>query len=167
MPKAYDYDLRRQVIEAIELNGMKRCEASELFGISRNTIHQWFQLKAETGDVKAKPTAHRVHSHKITDWETFRAFVAAHPDKTQAEMAELWQDDISARLIVRSLQQIGFTRKKRPMATESEMSKSDQTSASNQRHGTWSRLSMPMKQGWIAEMIMPMATAQKGSDCMP
>jgi transposase len=39
MPKAYDYDLRRKVLEAIELNGMKRSEASEVFGISRNTIH--------------------------------------------------------------------------------------------------------------------------------
>ena len=38
MPKAYDNDLRRKVIEAIELNGMKRCEASEYFGISRNTM---------------------------------------------------------------------------------------------------------------------------------
>jgi transposase len=36
MPKAYDNDLCRKVIEAIELNGMKRCEASEYFGISRN-----------------------------------------------------------------------------------------------------------------------------------
>ena len=102
MPKAYNYDLRRKVIEAIELNEMKRCEASELFGISRNTIHQWFQLKTETGDVKAKPTAHRGHSHKITDWETFRAFVAAHPDKTQAEMAVVHQ--IVVRKVARSCQ---------------------------------------------------------------
>jgi transposase len=131
MPKAYDYDLRRKVIEAIELNGMKRCEASELFGISRNTIHQWFQIKAETGDVKPKPTEHRGHSHKITDWETFRVFVAAHPDKTQAEMAELWQDDISDRTISRALRQIGFTRKKRLMVTQSEMKKSEQISVSS------------------------------------
>jgi transposase len=26
------------VMEAIELNGMKRCQASDCFGISRNTI---------------------------------------------------------------------------------------------------------------------------------
>jgi transposase len=38
MPKAYDNDLRRIVIEASEPNGMKRCEASDYFGISRNTI---------------------------------------------------------------------------------------------------------------------------------
>ncbi len=112
MPKAYDYDLRRKVIQAIELNGMKRCEASEYFGISRNTIYQWLQLKAETGDVKPKPTKHQGHSHKITDWEKFRAFVAANADKTQTQLAELWQDELSERTISRALKRIGFTRKK-------------------------------------------------------
>lgn len=112
MPKAYDYDLRRKVLEAIELNGMKRCEASECFGISRNTIHQWLQLKAETGDVKPKPIKNRGHSHKITDWEKFRAFVVANPDKTQTQLAELWQDDLSERTMSRALQRLGFTRKK-------------------------------------------------------
>lgn len=124
MPKPYDYDLRRKVIEAIELNGMPRCEASEYFGISRNTINEWFHLKAETGDVKARPSNHQGHSHKITDWDEFRAFVQAHADKTQAEMAELWEGDISERTISRALKKIGFTRKKRPMATENVMIKS-------------------------------------------
>lgn len=91
---------------------MKRCQASEFFGINRNTIHQWFQLKAETGDVKPKPTEHRGHSHKITDWDKFRAFVAANPNKTQTEMVQLWEDDLSDRTISRVLKQIGFTRKK-------------------------------------------------------
>ena len=44
MPKPYSYDLRQKVIEAIELNGMKRCEASEYFNISRNTINLWLRL---------------------------------------------------------------------------------------------------------------------------
>jgi transposase len=131
MPKAYDDDLRRKVTEAIELNGMKRCEASELFGISRNTIHQWFQLKTATGDVKPNPTNHRGHSHKITDWDKFRTFVTAHPDKTQVELAQLWQGDISDRTISRALQQIGLTRKKRPMATESAMTKSESISVNS------------------------------------
>jgi transposase len=131
MPKPYDTDLRRKVLEAIELNGMKRCEASELFGISRNTIHQWFQLKAKTGDVKPKSTQNRGHSHKITDWDKFQAFVAANPDKTQKEMAELWEGDISGRTISRALKRIGFTRKKRLMATENETSRNELTSKSN------------------------------------
>ena len=124
MPKAYDYDLRRKVIEAIELNGMKRCEASEFFGISRNTINTWFQLKAETGDVKPKPTQHRGHSHKITDWEEFRQFVKLHGEQTQEKMAELWPEPISSRTISRALKRIGFTRKKKLTDTVKETKKS-------------------------------------------
>lgn len=131
MPKAYDNDLRRKVIEAIELNGLKRCEASECFGVSRNAIHQWLRLKAETGDIHPKPTQHRGHSHKIRDWEKFRVFVAANADKTQVEMAQLWDVAISDRTISRALKHIGFTRKKRPMATENEMSKSEPTFVSS------------------------------------
>jgi transposase len=67
MPKPCEQDLRRKMLEAIELNGMKRCEASELFGISRNAINQRFRLKAETRDIKSRATKHRGHSHKITD----------------------------------------------------------------------------------------------------
>ena len=37
-------DLRHKVIEAIELNGMKRCEASECFGVSRTAIYSNRQI---------------------------------------------------------------------------------------------------------------------------
>jgi len=50
MAKPYSYDLRRKVIEAIELDGMKRSYASKTFRISRNTINLWFRRRAETGD---------------------------------------------------------------------------------------------------------------------
>lgn len=122
MPKAYDYDFRRKVLEAIELNGMTRSEASAAFGISRNTIHQWFHLRAETGDLQPRPSNHSGHSHKITDWGKFKTFVSTHSDKTQVELAELWDDEISHRTIGRALQRINFTRKKKPMATKSGMS---------------------------------------------
>lgn len=41
MPKPYSYDLRQKVIQAIELDGLKKSEASQLFNISRNTIDLW------------------------------------------------------------------------------------------------------------------------------
>ena len=31
----------------------------------------------------------------ITDWEKFREFALVHGDKTQVEMAKLWDDQIS------------------------------------------------------------------------
>jgi transposase len=121
MAKAYSYDLRQKVIQAIELDGLKKSEASELFNISRNTINLWFQLKEETGDLKEKPRQGGIKTGKITDWDNFRLFVSQNGDKTQAEMAQLWEGEISARTISRALQKIGFTRKKKLMATRKEM----------------------------------------------
>lgn len=35
------------------------------------------------------------NGHKITDWEKFREFARTHGDKTQVEMAQLWEGEIS------------------------------------------------------------------------
>lgn len=113
MAKAYSYDLRQKVMQAIELDGMKKSEASEVFHISRNTINLWCQRQAETGDIQLKHRATASPKQKITDWEKFRAFAKEHEGKTQVEMAQLWEDDISSRTISRALQKLGLTRKKR------------------------------------------------------
>ena len=131
MSRSYSYDLRKKVVDAIELDGMLKCEASQHFNISRTTINEWLKRKAETGDVRAKSYRPPGHSHRITDWDKFRAFAHQHADKTQAQMAELWEGPISARTISRALKRIGFTRKKRPMAIGNETSNSDKRSASN------------------------------------
>lgn len=55
MARPYSYDFRQKVIQSIELDGLKKSEASELFNISRNTINLWLQRKAETGDVLPLP----------------------------------------------------------------------------------------------------------------
>ena len=120
MSNAYDYDLRRKVMDAIELDGMPKSEASRVFNVSRNTIHLWCQLKAETGDIYPKPLKPQGPKCLIQDWDKFKRFVEANADKTQRELAELWEDDISARSISRAIKRIGFTRKKRRMVIENE-----------------------------------------------
>jgi transposase len=121
MSKPYSYDLRQKVIQAIQLDGLKISEASVLFSISRNTIGLWLKRQAETGDFQALPNEPPGNGHKITDWEKFREFAKTHGDKTQVEMASLWSGEISDRTISRALKKIGFTRKKRLMATGSGM----------------------------------------------
>jgi transposase len=110
MPKPYD--LRKKVIEAIEQDGMKKSEVSQLFNISRNTIDLWLKRQAETRDYQALPNQPLGNNNKIADWEKFRAFAKIHGDKTQVEMAKLWSGEISDRTISRALQKIGFTQKK-------------------------------------------------------
>lgn len=121
MAKPYSYDLRQKVIQALELDGMKKSEAAQMFQLSRNTIDLWLKRRAESGDYQAKPNRPPGKGHKITDWDKFREFAKTHGDKTQAEMAALWETDISARTISRALQKIGFTRKKRLTATKNAM----------------------------------------------
>ena len=127
MAKPYSYDLRQKVIQAIQLDGMKKSEVSQLFSISRNTIDLWLKRQSETGDFQAKANKPAGNGHKIRDWEAFRIFAKAHGEKTQAEMAELWQGDISARTISRALAKIGFTRKKRHMATANGMKQNERS----------------------------------------
>jgi transposase len=121
MPKPYSYDLRQKVIQAIKLDGLKISEASLVFSISRNTINLWLKRLDATGDFQALPNQPRGNGHKITDWTKFREFASAHGEKTQVEMAKLWEEQISDRTISRALQKIGFTRKKRPTAIVSAM----------------------------------------------
>ncbi len=97
-------------MDAIELDGLPPSEASELLHISRNTIHLWQRLKAETGDLHPKPSHPTGPSHKITDWDKFRAFAHEHCDKTQAQMAQLWDGDISERTIGYASEKCGFAK---------------------------------------------------------
>ena len=121
MPKPYSYDIRQKVIQAITLDGFKIIEASEMFNISCNTISLWLKRQVETGDCQAKPYNPPGNGHKITDWDKFRKFAKEYGHKTQAEMAELWEGEISERTICRALKKIGFTRKKKLMGTGSGM----------------------------------------------
>jgi len=99
-------------LDEIELDGLKKSEASQLFNISRNTINLWFQRKAATGDVQPKSRQPSSNRQKITDWEKFQTFAKEHGEKTQVEMAQLWEGEISDRTISRALAKIGFTRRK-------------------------------------------------------
>lgn len=128
MAKPYSLDLRQKVIHAIERDGMKKCEASLVFQVSRNTIDLWLKRKAATGSLAPNAPSSAPRQRKITDWAAFRTFAEQHRHHTQAAMAEHWPGEMSQRTISRALQQINWTRKKRPTATPSEMRKNDKRS---------------------------------------
>jgi transposase len=100
------------MIEAIEQDGMKKSEASQLFNISRNTIDLWLKRPTERGNYQALPNLPPGNNNKIVDWEKFRDFAKIHGDKTQVEMAKLWSGEISDRISSRDEQKIGLTRQK-------------------------------------------------------
>lgn len=120
MPAPYSIDLRSKVIAAID-RGEKKSHVSRMFNISRDTIDRWLNRREATGSVEAVQGYQRGHTHRIKDGEEFRTFAQRYGDKTQAEMAQLWLGEMSERTMSRALARIGWTRKKRPMATENGM----------------------------------------------
>ncbi|HJY81880.1 MAG TPA: IS630 transposase-related protein [Candidatus Binatia bacterium] len=117
MPSPYSYDLRVRVVAAVE-KGMGVREASQTFGVHRDTIRGWLARKEATGDVQAKVGYQRGHSHKITDPEQFTAFVEAQGEATLEELAEAW-GGVKRMTIWRQLRKLGYTHKKRPFAIPS------------------------------------------------
>src|SRR5919202_34174 len=92
-----------------------------MFNITGDKIDRWLNRRETKGSVQAVQGYQRGHSHRIKDWEEFRAFAQQYGDKTQVEMAQLWLGEMSERTMSRALARIGWTRKKRLMVTENEM----------------------------------------------
>lgn len=130
MPAPYSLDFRQKVIAALEA-GHSKASISRLMGVGTTTLTEWHNRYRATGALAAKQGYQQGHSHKITDWEAFRRFAEQHGDKTQWEMAQLWPDEISEDTIGRALKRIGFTRKKRPIATPNETPKNAKSTTLN------------------------------------
>lgn len=112
MGKPYSYDLRQKVLQAIELDGLTKTQASALFNISRNTINLWFQRRANTGDIKPLPRPAVNKSAKLPIGLSFAPLL-----KSMAIRPNLrWRSYGTRRLVTapspRALQKLGFTRKK-------------------------------------------------------
>jgi transposase len=111
MMRAYDYDLRRVVMKAVDERKSFK-EISEQYGIDRKTIYRWRMSRKNRGDFKAKEEYVRGPAPKIKDLEALKAFVINNKNKTLKELANLWFEPISGESIRRALKKINFTYKK-------------------------------------------------------
>ena len=123
MPAPYSNDLRQKAINAVE-RGERKTDVSQMLNISRNTLDLWLKRKEIVGNYRAITAYQQGCRHKITDWQKFREFVQAHGDLTQAQLAQLWGDNVTQQNISDALRQIGFTRKKRLTDIENAMTSS-------------------------------------------
>ena len=74
-------------------------------------LYLWKKRQEETWSYSAKKVCQKGYGHRIRDLKILESFVQQYPDKTQAEMAELWPGMVSRRIIFRMLKKIDFTRK--------------------------------------------------------
>ena len=120
MPRPYSDDLRQKAIAAIE-RGERKSQVCRTLTISRNTLDLWLKRQQQTGEVGAIRWYRRGPQPKIEDLEAFRSFAQKNGHLSQQEMAQQWSEAISDRTIGKALKRIGFTRKKRLMATKNGM----------------------------------------------
>lgn len=116
MPVPFSLDLRKRIIAAVD-EGMKINEAAVLFKVCSRVIYNWLKLRNETKELLPKSGYQKGHSHKITDWEVFKAFAEANKYCTIDEMKAKWDidtnDTVAKSVIQRGLKKIGFTSKKK------------------------------------------------------
>jgi transposase len=124
----YSEDLRLRVLGAIDA-GMNKMTAHKTFRVSRSTIDDWFELREQTGSVKANITYRRGKAPTINDLQAFEEFARRHSGCTLEQLAQAWQQETGVKLTLmpfsHALRRIGWTRKKRVGVTASVMRKTD------------------------------------------
>lgn len=115
MPKAYSYDLRERVIEAVE-TGASRREAAERFEVSVSSAVKWLQRWRDRKSAAAKPRGGSVSPLEEFAAEVL-ALIAEQTDLTLVEtVAELRKRRIktSRSSLWRFLGRHNITLKKKP-----------------------------------------------------
>lgn len=111
MAAPYSVDLRERVIEEIEKGELKKNKISALFKVDLKTIYNWVEAKKLNGTIEPKSGYQKGHSHKITDIEKFKIFIADNPNSSLVELSEKW-GNISRTAIGNMLHKIEYTVKK-------------------------------------------------------
>ena len=123
MPAPYSDDLRQKALNAVK-RGERKTDVSRMLNISRNTLNLWLKREAQEGNARAITDYQQGCKHKITDWQRFSEFLQQHGDKTQAQLASLWGDNVTQQNISDALHKIGVSRKKRLTGIENAMTSS-------------------------------------------
>ena len=100
-------DLRKAAV-IYRLQGHTLKETGQVFGVSVSAVREWVRKYQETGDLSDRPPRRRI---KKIDPARLRAYVRAHPDQTQAEIAAVF--GCRKQAISKAMKRLGITRRVR------------------------------------------------------
>ncbi len=114
--KAYSIDLRERVLHAGE-TGRPLREVSQTFQVSVATIIRWKTRRRVLGHVQPTKVPGLKRRIAAADQQRLQAQLEAQPDATLQAHCQQWQEQSGQALSVttmwRSIQRLGWTRKKR------------------------------------------------------
>lgn len=118
----YSLDLRKRAVAAVH-KGLTKTKVCELYAICRQTLYNWLALEHTQGHLKPIRGFQKGHSHGISDLAKFKAYVDAHRDYSQEELAQYFS--VGSSTIDRTLKKLGYSRKKRVKLIRKGMKKKD------------------------------------------
>lgn len=115
--KGYSVDLRHRVLAAVA-RGLPRQQVVQTFGVSGGTIKRWLTKQRTGADLAPQSPTGRRATISPDQYPALRAQLAAHPDATFAQHADVWNAAHSSSLsqwtLGRAIRRVGWTRKKSP-----------------------------------------------------
>jgi transposase len=118
--KPISEDLRARVL-AMYRGGATASEAAEHFSVCQRSVYRWDKLEKARGTLASGHSRSGRKSKIVVD-EQFEKFAKATATKTLQEMADYWnsqaQEHVSQMAMCRAVKKLGYTRKKRRIATK-------------------------------------------------
>lgn len=124
--KPVSEDLRLRVLKMYR-GGATAAEAAVHFGVCQRSVYRWDKLEKERGTLASGHVRSGRKSKIVVD-EQFEAFAKATATKTLQAMADYWnqkaEEHVSQMAMCRAVKKLGYTRKKRRIATKKPVRKS-------------------------------------------
>ena len=112
MAQAYHRDLRERAVGMMR-DGTPKEEVAKALNIGRTTAFTWYSIWLDEERVEGKTGYQKGHSHKVDNLQEFQEFIEKNPNKTLAELGQLWKNPCKKSMMGRLMQRIGYTYKKR------------------------------------------------------
>jgi transposase len=124
--KPISEDLRARVLSMYR-GGKTAAEAAAHFGVCQRSVYRWDKLEQERGTL-ASGHARSGRKSKIVVDEQFEKFAKVTATRTLQAMADYWnqkaEEHVSQMAMCRAVAKLGYTRKKRRIATKKPAQKS-------------------------------------------
>ena len=121
MPKTYSVDLREKVMQFYK-ETQHKSKTCELFNIARTTLDDWILLEKQTGQLKQPKSENVGRPSRIHDLNTFKSFVETTNFSQAKDLVPLFESHfgyaVGYQVILKALNKLGWTRKKRVFSTD-------------------------------------------------
>ena len=114
--RAYSMDLRERALLDSDA-GMKAADVAAKYRVSGSWVRLLKQRRRDTGEVAPRVQRQGRRGMREPHLHTLAALIAAHPDRTRAELQDALATPASVPTVWRAVRALGLTVKKRELYT--------------------------------------------------